>query len=82
MKEAQDVDRARDTVEARSQKLVELEAEFEAETEEIRDKFDPSLEELEAVLVRPKKKDISVNLVALAWAPHWEGGGEVTPAWE
>ncbi len=82
MKEAQDVDRARDTVEARSQKLVELEAEFEAETEEIKDKYDPSLEELETVLVRPKKKDISVNLVALAWAPHLEGGGEVTPAWE
>jgi hypothetical protein len=83
MREAQDVDRARATLEVKRQRLAELEAEFEAETEEIREGFNPLAEELETVVVRPKKKDIAVNLVALAWAPHWEAeGGAGTPAWE
>ncbi|NIN71264.1 MAG: ATP-binding protein [Gemmatimonadetes bacterium] len=82
MKQAQDVDRARATVEATVKRLADLEAEFEAETEEIREKYDPALEDLETVVVRPKKKDIAVKLVALAWAPHWQRGGEVAAAWE
>ncbi len=82
MKQAQDVHRARATVEATVERLAELEAEFEAETEQIREKYDPALEDLETVVVRPKKKDIAVQLVALGWAPHWQRGGEVAAAWE
>jgi hypothetical protein len=82
MKQAQDVERARATVQATVQRLADLEAEFEAETEEVRTKYDPALEDLETVVVRPKKKDIAVRLVALAWAPHWRRGGEVAAAWE
>ncbi len=83
MKEAQDVGRARDTVEAHKEKLSALEAEFQREVEELKAKYDPQQEELETVSVRPKKKDISVKMVALGWAPHWEGSsGAVSPAWE
>ncbi len=83
MKEAQDVERARATAEAKRQKLAALEADFQAEREEIRASFDPLAEELETVVLRPKKKDITVNLVALAWAPHWEmQDGATMPAWE
>ena len=83
MKEAQDVGRARDTVEAHKEKLGALEAEFQTETEELKAKYDPQQEELETVSVRPKKKDIAVKMVALGWAPHWEGSsGAVSPAWE
>jgi hypothetical protein len=83
MKEKQDVELAMETLERHRQALQELEAEFEADTEELREKYDPSLEELETVAVRPKKKDIAVKMVALAWAPHWEAAdGELTPAWE
>jgi len=81
MKEAQDVERARATVQAAQARLAELEAEFEEETDEIREKYD-LLDDLETVVVRPKKKDIAVNLVALAWAPYWKRGGEAVPAWE
>ena len=82
MRQAQDVARARATVEATVRRLADLEAEFEAETEEIRAKYDPAVEDLETIVVRPKKKDIAVKLVALAWAPHWQRGGEVAAAWE
>jgi hypothetical protein len=82
MKQAQDVDRAEDTLEARLERLRELEAEFEVEMEEMRQKYDPEGEELETVVVRPKKKDIAVKLVALAWTPFFEGaGGEAVAAY-
>jgi len=32
---------------------------------------------------KPKKTNIAVQLVALAWAPYWRSeGGEVREAWE
>ena len=60
--------------------LEELKARLAEETERIR-AADPMAEELETVTVRPKKSDITVSLVALAWAPHWERDGEVAAAW-
>ena len=68
-KEARDVERARDTLESQLQRLRDLESEFELEMEEVREKYDPLTQELETAVVRPKKKDISVNLVALVWSP-------------
>jgi len=39
-------------------------------------------EELETVTVRPKKSDITVALVALAWAPVWrDDRGGIARAW-
>jgi hypothetical protein len=83
MKEAQDIARARENVGALQETLAALEADFQSETEAVRQQFDPELEDLETVVIRPKKKDISVKLVALGWAPHWEAAdGEAIPAWE
>jgi hypothetical protein len=82
MRESQDVGRARATLRSHQQRLGDLEAEFEAETEELRVLYDPTTVELEEVQVRPKKKDIAVSMVALAWAPYWErSAGEAVPAW-
>jgi hypothetical protein len=48
----------------------------------MRQKYDPEGEELETVVVRPKKKDIAVKLVALAWTPFFQGaGGEAVAAY-
>jgi len=80
MKEQEDVGRAQDTVASLQQKLTELEEEFRAETAALEAKLDPLAEELESLNLRPKKADISVQLVALAWAPFWDRGGERTPA--
>ena len=39
-------------------------------------------EMLDTVSIKPKKADIAVDLVALAWAPHWvDETGIATPAW-
>jgi hypothetical protein len=78
MKESQDVDRAEDNVAAISQKLADLEAEFQSETSALERSFDPQTEQLEKVSLKPTKANIAVKLVTLAWAPYWDD----KPAWE
>jgi len=82
MKESQDVDRAEDNVAAVTQKLSDLEAEFQAETAALERSLDPQTEQLETVSLKPTKANIAVKLVTLAWAPYWHEGNEVKPAWE
>jgi hypothetical protein len=85
LKERQDIERAKDTVETLQQQLADLEAEFNVETAELQAKIDPLLESLETISIRPKKKDIFVQLVALAWVPYWESeagiGTKADPAY-
>lgn len=82
MKESQDVDRAEENVAAVTQKLSDLEAEFQAETAALERSLDPQTEQLETVSLKPTKANIAVKLVTLAWAPYWHEGNEVKPAWE
>jgi hypothetical protein len=83
MKESEDVGRAEENVAAISQKLEDLEAEFQAETTALERSFDPQTEQLEKVSLKPTKANIAVKLVTLAWAPYWhDAQGEIKPAWE
>src|SRR6185503_17036313 len=82
MREAEDVDRAEDNVAAIAQKLADLEAEFKTEAASVERSFDPQTEELSKVSLKPKKVNIDVKLVALAWAPYrLDTQGGVKPAW-
>jgi hypothetical protein len=82
MKQSKDVDQATETVEVIQQQLAELEAQFKEETAVLEAKMDPQTEMFETVVLRPKKTDIAVQSVALAWAPYWQDSqGQVTPAW-
>jgi len=82
MKESQDVDRAQDNVAVVTQKLADLEAEFQAETAALERSLDPQTEQLDKVSLKPTKANIAVKLVTLAWAPYWHEGEEIKPAWE
>jgi hypothetical protein len=82
MSERQDVGRAEDSVEAVQKQLDELTAEFEAESADLAARIDPTTETLETVTIRPKKADITVQLLVLAWAPYWrDTNGIINPAW-
>ncbi|MGH7381545.1 MAG: ATP-binding protein [Candidatus Methylomirabilales bacterium] len=72
LKERQDIGRAEETVEGIQQQLRDLEAEFTSEMATLETKTDPLTERLDSVAVKPKKIDIAVRLVALAWAPQWQ----------
>jgi hypothetical protein len=82
MREAGDVNRAEENVAAITQKLADLEEEFKAEAADIERSFESQTEELGKVSLKPKKVNIDVKLVALAWAPYWrDTQGGVKPAW-
>ncbi|NLE89727.1 MAG: ATP-binding protein, partial [Dehalococcoidales bacterium] len=82
MKETKDIERAKDTVEANRQKLDQLEADFKTDMDALAEKTDPSTEELERIAVRPAKKDISLQFIALGWFPYWKNrDGVLEPAW-
>jgi hypothetical protein len=44
--------------------------------------MDPSAEALETVTLKPKKTNISVRSIVLAWTPYWRTGGTETPAYQ
>lgn len=82
MREADDVDRAEDNVAAISQRLAELESQFNAETETLKSSFDPQSEQLDKVSLKPTKANINVKLVTLVWAPYLQDAQGPKPAWE
>jgi hypothetical protein len=71
MEQRQDIERAKDTVEAIQAKMKDLQDQFDAEVAALQSKFDPMTEDLQTLAIRPKKTDISVQLLALVWAPYW-----------
>ncbi len=52
--------------------IEDLTREMREKAEEITREWDEALEEIEEVKVTPRRADIDVEIVALAWAPHWE----------
>ena len=83
MKESEDVGRAQETVEAITQQLTDLDAQFKAEADALERACDPQTEQLETVTLKPAKANIAVKLLTLAWAPYWhDDQGQATPAWE
>ncbi len=82
MKEADDVGRAEENVAAITQRLADLDTEFKEETAALERSLDPQTEELGKVSLKPKKVNIDVKLIALAWAPYWlDAQGAMKPAW-
>jgi len=82
MQEGGDVSRAKETVAALQQQLAQLEEQFKTESEALAARTDPQTETLETLTLKPKKTNISVQLVALAWAPFWkDDGGALEAAW-
>ena len=82
-KENQDIERAGENVEALKQQLADLEAEFKLEVEALASQLQAQSETLETLTIRPKKSNITVELLGLGWVPHWQDSqGQRTPAWE
>ena len=82
-KESQDIERAGENVEALKQQLADLETEFTHEAEALASQLQAQSETLEPITIRPKKSNITVELLGLGWVPHWQDPqGRQTPAWE
>ena len=81
--EAQD-DRARiyaDIVRLQNAKIEAMERELEEEIEALEERFDPQNEELEVFAVKPRRADVEVRRVVLAWAPYRKTEDGLEEAW-
>jgi len=54
--------------------IEDMQQTMQEEAEAISDRWTTALDQLEPYAVRPTRKDVQVDLVALAWAPYWEIG--------
>lgn len=71
--------------------IEEMRQSLEEEAKAITDKWADTLDEIETYAVKPRRSDVNVELVALAWTPYWEiayrsASGSLThdrvPAWQ
>jgi hypothetical protein len=78
-RESDDVERADESLDVVRQRRTELQAAFDADAAAIERSLDAGTCALRHVQVSPRKSDITVGEVALAWAP-WRKGADGFPA--
>jgi hypothetical protein len=82
-KESGDVDRAREDLGSLQSQREELARDLENEVAELTARLDSLAEPLETTALRPRRGDVEVRLVALAWAPCTRASdGSVTALWQ
>ena len=69
MNEAEDIERAQETVAAIEEQRHQLDEELRAETATLEAASDAATERLETIVVKPKKANVTVKLLALVWMP-------------
>jgi hypothetical protein len=76
------MDRAREALGAAQQLRADLEAQAQAEIGELGATLDPLSESLDIVTLKPKRTELEVQVVALAWVPMWmDVEGRLAPAY-
>ena len=68
-KQGDDVSRAEENLMEYQERFDELEAEIDAEVDRITEKYDPLTEKLTSVLLKPRKTDINIRMLCVAWVP-------------
>jgi chromosome segregation ATPase len=82
----QEVLESQETIAQINQQIEAVQAELEAVSQEASARWDEAQQEIETYHVRPRKTDVDVQRMAVAWAPQWlvtfkdPGGQERTEA--
>lgn len=81
--QAGDVKRADQKIEAVKQKLEDLETQHQDDVDAVHENYDVSDDDLENVLMRPRKSDITIDALGLLWLPSWQDeSGRTASAWQ
>lgn len=81
-RQRQDVARAQERIAEVEQEAAALSAEFEKETQALRDSLAPERIEIATLRIAPRKSDIAVSEVRLLWAPwQLDAAGHARPAY-
>ncbi len=78
LEQRQDVGRAEETLAAEQEETAALEARCAEEVAALAERWDPARLTLESFTVKPRRADVEVRSVALAWAPY----RAEAPAWD
>ena len=68
-KQGDDVSRAEENLMEYQDRFDELEREIDDEIDRITEKYDPLTEELTSVMLKPRKTDINIRTLSVAWVP-------------
>ncbi|MEM2942509.1 MAG: hypothetical protein QXT81_03710 [Candidatus Bathyarchaeia archaeon] len=63
---------AEENAKALQREIEELEEDLRKEASRISSEWEETVKTLQEIQVRPRRSDVEVNLVALAWIPHWQ----------
>ena len=66
------LEEAEGEVEELQEEIKELEAELQEEVARIRKEWEQAATELEDYKVTPRRKDVQIALLGLAWTPYWQ----------
>jgi len=70
-KAKREFDETKEDITRAKKDITELEAELKKAVDQILEKYEKVAEDLSVNELKPKKTDIRINLVALAWKPYW-----------
>ena len=86
-----DIEESEREIKRLEEEIAEMEADFKQEADDIAARWDEMLDDIETYQVKPRRADISIDMVAVAWLPYWEiiyegrGGRRISdrvPAWK
>jgi len=67
-----DIEEAQKDIESINKEMQLLENELKLQIESIKQKREKEISEVKEVLIQPKKSDIEIKMISLAWIPYWE----------
>ena len=79
-----DVRESEEEIERLEEELEELKEEMEEKIRDISVRWESVVDEVETYAIKPRRTDVQIHLVTLAWAPYWVSGGtwgRMIPAW-
>ncbi len=69
-----DIKESEEEIARLQEEIEEMQRDMEEEATAITEKWAATLDEIETYDVKPRRSDVDVEMVALAWAPYWEIG--------
>jgi hypothetical protein len=81
-KESMDIARAQEMAAAVKQEISELDERLQSDIDSLDAAFDPAIEELEEVTIKPQSTNIRLEAFGLTWMPYRkDAGGRLSPDW-
>jgi hypothetical protein len=68
----QDILESQYQIEEMKKQLSQLDEDLKTESDEITARWAGTVDEIQEYQIKPRRTDVDVHLVALAWAPYWE----------